>query len=384
MALPDAVRGGYDAPVITPRPPVWEAALRQPGAAAERILLWLALGALGAGCALVLLPFLSALLWAGILVFTTWPLFQWLRLRAHLGRAGAAAAMLVLTAVVIVVPIALVAPASEASANQLRAAVLSSLAAGLPPAPGWVRTLPILGGSLSDIWNRWAVDVSAALAALQPYFGLALEEALRLLLGIAGGVLLFGFALFVAFFFYLHGEPIAARLRGLIGRIGGAGGERMLALTGTTVRGVVYGLIGTALMQGLLMALGLWLAGVPRPTLLAVLAGLLSLLPVGAPLVWIPASLWLLSQGAIGHGVFLALYGTFAVSGADGVIRPWFIARGAALPYLLSVLGVLGGALSFGLLGIFLGPVLLGVGYTLVLDWSAGVADPAPSDAEAP
>jgi len=93
-------------------------------------------------------------------------------------------------------------------------------------------------------------------------------------------------------------------------------------------------------------------------------------LPIGAPVVWIPAALWLLSSGHLGWGVFLAVYGVVAVSGADSVIRPWFIARGAQLPFVLTVLGVLGGAIAFGLLGIFLGPVLLGIGYTLVNEWA--------------
>jgi predicted PurR-regulated permease PerM len=95
-----------------------------------------------------------------------------------------------------------------------------------------------------------------------------------------------------------------------------------------------------------------------------------SVLPIGAPVVWVPSALWLMSSGHLGWGIFLAVYGVVAVSGADSVIRPWFIARGAQLPFLLTVLGVLGGAIAFGLLGIFLGPVLLGIGYTLVNEWS--------------
>jgi predicted PurR-regulated permease PerM len=99
-------------------------------------------------------------------------------------------------------------------------------------------------------------------------------------------------------------------------------------------------------------------------------AGFLSVLPIGAPVVWIPAALWLMGSGHIAWGVFLGVYGVVAVSGADSVIRPWFIARGAHLPFLLTILGVLGGVLAFGLLGIFLGPVLLGVGFTLMNEWA--------------
>ena len=136
------------------------------------------------------------------------------------------------------------------------------------------------------------------------------------------------------------------------------------------MRGVVYGILLTAIVQGMLTAFGLWLSGVPRPVLLGAVAGFLSVLPIGAPVVWIPAALWLMGSGHLGWGIFLAVYGVVAVSGADSVIRPWFIARGAQLPFLLTVLGVLGGAIAFGLLGIFLGPVLLGIGYTLVNEWA--------------
>ncbi len=338
---------------------------------AERILLWLLVGGIGAGALLVLWPFLSALLWAAILVFTTWPVFEWLVARGRLGRAPAALAMVLLTAVAVLLPLALAAPESAADVAHLRLAAEHALASGLPAAPRWLHALPLVGAGLADLWNNWAADFTTALAPLQPYFGLALEALLRLLLGIAGGVLMFGFALFIAFFFYLHGAPIAGRLRALLARIAGPQGERALRLTGHTVRGVVYGLLGTALIQGILVAIGLALAGVPRPMLLGVVAGFLSVLPIGAPIVWIPASLWLLlAAGAPGRGIFLAAYGAIAVSGADSVIRPWFIARGAALPFLLTVLGVLGGVLAFGLLGVFLGPVLLGVGYTLLNEWA--------------
>ena len=206
--------------------------------------------------------------------------------------------------------------------------------------------------------------------ALRPYFGMVLEGGLGLLLGLANGVLLFVLALFIAFFFYLYGEPIAARLRVILERIAGERADRLIAVTGATVRGVVLGILLTAIVQGILTAFGLWLSGVPRPVLLGAVAGFLAVLPIGAPVVWIPGALWLMGTGHLGWGIFLAVYGVVAVSGADSVIRPWFIARGAQLPFLLTVLGVLGGALSFGLLGIFLGPVLLGIGYTLLNEWA--------------
>ncbi len=348
---------------------------------AERILMGLLLGGVAIGCVLVLYPFLSALLWAGILVYTTWPVFDWLRLHLRLRRIWAALLMVLLTAVVLVLPIAVAAPGSADDVTHLRHVIMDGLRAGLPDSPRWVFDIPLVGNTIGDLWNRWAADISVMLEALRPYFGIVVENGLSLLLGIANGVLMFLLALFVAFFFYVYGDPIAGRLRLLLHRIAGVQAERLITVTGATVRGVVYGILGTAVVQGILTAFGLWLSGVPRPVLLGGVAGLLAVLPIGAPLVWIPASIWLVSSGHLGWGIFLAIYGVGAISGSDSLIRPWFISRGAQLPFLLTVLGVLGGALAFGLLGIFLGPVLLGIGYTLVNEWARG-ADPRKAAVE--
>jgi predicted PurR-regulated permease PerM len=305
--------------------------------------------------------------------------FEWLRVHLHLRRMWAAVLMVTLTAVVLVLPIGVAAPGSADDVTHLRHVIMDGLRAGLPDSPAWVFDVPLVGNIIGDLWNRWAADISVMLEALRPYFGIVLEAGLSLLLGIANGVLMFLLALFVAFFFYVYGEPIAARMRLLLHRIAGIQADRLIIVTGATVRGVVYGILGTAVVQGILTAIGLWISGVPRPVLLGSIAGLLAVLPIGAPLVWIPASIWLLGSGHLGWGVFLAIYGGAAISGSDSLIRPWFIARGAQLPFLLTVLGVLGGALAFGLLGIFLGPVLLGIGYTLINEWARGTDPGAPA-----
>jgi predicted PurR-regulated permease PerM len=330
----------------------------------------LLIGGVAVGCVAVLYPFLSALLWAGILVFTTWPVHEWIRARLHLGRGGAALVMIGLTAVVLVLPIALAAPGGSDDVTQLRHAILGTLRGGLPVSPAWLGDVPLVGPTLADLWNHWAADIGALLEALRPFLGIVLEGGLSVVLGIANGVVMFLLALFVAFFFYVYGEPIAARMRLILRRVAGDQADRLAEVTGATVRGVVYGIVGTAVVQGILTAFGLWVSGVPRPLLLGGLAGLVAVLPVGAPIVWIPAALWLLGTGHPAWAIFLAAYGIFAISGADSVIRPWFIARGAHLPFLLTILGVLGGVLAFGVLGIFLGPVLLGVGFTLLNEWA--------------
>ena len=336
---------------------------------AERILMGMLIGGVAIGCVAVLYPFFSALLWGGILVYTTWPVHEWIRTRLHLGRALTASIMVGLTAVTLVLPIAVAAPGGAGDVAALRHTAEEALRRGLPTSPGWLRDLPLIGPSAAGLWNHWAADIGALLEALRPYLGTILENGLSLLLGIANGIAMFLLALFAAFFFYISGEPIAARMVLILQRVAGDRAGRLAEVTGATIRGVVYGILGTAVVQGILTALGLWMSGVPRAVLLGAIAGLLSVLPIGAPVVWIPASIWLLSSGQVAWGIFLAVYGTVAVSGADSVIRPWFIARGARLPFLLTILGVLGGALAFGLLGIFLGPVLLGVGFTLVNEW---------------
>ena len=338
----------------------------------ERLLLGLLLGGIGLGCALVLWPFFSAIFWAAILVFTTWPVCDQLRSRLHLRPSAAAGVMIALTAIVVVLPLALAAPGSAEDVDQLRHALQDAVKDGLPPAPAWVFQIPLLGHPLGALWNTWAADLSAMAESFRPYFGMIAEAGFSLLLGIANGVVGFVLALFIAFFFYTYAEPISLRLHAVLRRIAGPQADRLIVVTGATVRGAVYGILGTAVVQGILTALGLWLAGVPRPILLGALASFVAIFPIGAPLVWIPASLWLLSNRHIASGIFLLIYGVVAVSGADSVIRPWFIARGARLPFLLTLLGVLGGAMAFGLLGIFLGPVLLGVGYTLLIEFSEG------------
>jgi len=339
---------------------------------AKSLLMTLLLGGVAIGCALVLYPFFSSILWAGILTYTTWPMYEWVLHHTKIGHMGAAGMMVAVVAVVVVLPLALAVPGGASDIDQLRKVVQEALQAGLPDAPDWLLQVPVVGASLTDLWNTWAADLSSMVTFFRPYFGIAGEYFLAVLLGLANGVLLFLLALFIAFFFYASGERVAAQLVAILRRIAGERADRLIKVTGATIRGVVYGILGTAVVQGILTAFGLWISGVPRALLLGVVAGGLSVLPIGAPVVWIPSALWLMSTGHLAWGIVLMIYGGVAVSGADSLIRPFFISRGAQLPFLLTMLGVLGGALAFGLLGVFVGPVLLGVGYTLAVEFGRG------------
>jgi predicted PurR-regulated permease PerM len=345
---------------------------------AERLLMGLLLAGIAVGCGFVLYPFFSAMLWAAILVFTTWPVFEWMRDRLHLRRTGAAAVMVLLTAVLTVLPLAVAVPGGTDDVARLRTTIANLMDAGLPSSPHWLFAIPLVGPTAAEYWNSWAADLGVMADFFRPYFGLIAENGLGLLLGVAGGVLQFVLALFIGFFFWLYGDHLAVHLSAVLRRVAGDHAERLITVTGQVVRGTVYGILGTAIVQGILTAFGLWLTGVPRPVLLGAIAGFLSVLPIGAPLIWIPSALWLLTSGHTGWGIFLGVYGVLAISGSDNVIRPYFISRGAQLPFLLTLLGVLGGALAFGLLGIFLGPVLLGVGFTLFVEFARVEEAPRP------
>src|SRR5574342_727484 len=184
-------------------------------------------------------------------------------------------------------------------------------------------------------------------------------------------------SLFIAFFFYRDGIDGANRLQAAARRLWGERALHLLDLVGATIKSVVYGTMGTAIAQSILTGLGIWLAGVPGALLFGFLTFLMALPPIGAPLVWFPAAIWLLYTGATGWAVFLVLWGIFVVGGADNFIRPYFISRGSDLPFVLVFLGVMGGAFAFGFLGIFLGPTLLATGYDIVRDWARVESAPA-------
>lgn len=339
----------------------------------DRVLLGAMLTGLGVGCALVLRPFASALAWAVILVLCAWPIFAGLRRRV--GPTLAATLMTVLFALAAALPVAIVATGGALDAASLNTQVQAWLAAGLPHAPLWLYRLPLVGTRLGDLWNSWVADLSAMFAFFKPYLGAAAAEGLSLLLGIAHAVVAIVFSLFIGFFLFLNGDVLHVRLRNIASRLGGEPGERMLNSVARTVRGTVYALLGMAAIEGCLTFIGLRIAEIGQAPLLALLAGLFSVLPIGAPLVWIPAALWLLAGGDTDRAIFLIIYGVLVISGADHLVRPWLIARGSRLPFLLTVLGVLGGAVAFGLVGLFLGPALLGAGYALAEAYSQNVPD---------
>jgi predicted PurR-regulated permease PerM len=193
----------------------------------------------------------------------------------------------------------------------------------------------------------------------------------RFLLILTHGLVGLVVALFIAFFFYVSGAQIVTRSRLLLVRIMNEGRvEHLLGLVAGTVRGVVFGILGTAAMQGVLYAAGFEIARAPQPLLLASLAGLMSIIPAGAVVIYVPLCLVMMAENHVLIALLLAAYCFVVVGGADSIVRPWLIARGASLPYALTLIGVLGGAIAFGALGIFLGPVLLAIGLAVAEEFA--------------
>ena len=191
-------------------------------------------------------------------------------------------------------------------------------------------------------------------------------------IAVTHGLGLLALSIVLAFFFYTGGEGAAAWLNAGMRRVAGERADYLLALAGNTVRGVVYGILGTALVQGVLAGFGCWIAGVPAPALLGLATFFLSVIPGGPVIVWLPAAIWLYHGGATGWAIFLVIWGVVAVGMSDNVIKPILIGKSSDMPLILVMLGILGGAFAFGFLGVFIGPTLLAVAYTVLHDWTIG------------
>ncbi len=322
------------------------------------------------GCLAVLWPFLSAILWALILSFATWPVYAWLE-RMLKGRRGFAALLTtLLLALIVLMPLVIAGSSLTDEFGQALAWVRTAMSDGPPDPPQWVANLPIAGGYLYRYWAGLAHNSGQLLSELGKYLLPASEWLLSGLKSLGQGTLQLALSLFIAYFFYRDGSDGAKRLSAMAVRLWGDRALRLIGVAAATMRGVVYGIIGTGIVQAILTGFGLWMAGVPGAFLLGFATFFLSLIPIGPPLVWAPAALWLFYTGATGWGIFLLVWGALAVGSADNIIKPYFISRGSDLPFILTFLGALGGVISFGFLGLFLGPTLLAVGYNIIRDWT--------------
>ena len=335
-----------------------------------RVFAVLALAILGALLWQVLKPFATTLAWALLFAFLLHPvqgrLTHWLR-----GR-GAVAALL-LTFAMLLILLGPLAAIGVALARQA-AALLDRLQASYGPLrdmgqDGSLQDIPVLGSALSWIehntmltseqMREWLVNGSRALL---DHLGAAGGS---LFVGALGTVVGFLMMLFLLFFLLRDGARMTARLFALL-PMPDARKQALMSQLGAVTRAVVFGTLLTGLLQGALLGVGFAIVRLPSPVVFAVIAALLSLLPIGGTaLVWIPAVLYLLAQGRYGAAIFLALWGAVLVGLMDNLLKPFLISGRAEVPTLAVFLGVIGGLSAFGPIGMFLGPVLLAM--TIVL-----------------
>lgn len=323
------------------------------------------------GCILVLLPFIPAILFAVVVCVATWPLYVRLR-RVLRGRSTLAALLMVLLLMVLViVPSALLAYSLTDNVTTLVAAAQSLLNQGPIQSPTWLKALPLVGERLDGYWRALATGGAEAAALSDSLLGSAKDFLIVIGKAIGQSLLQMSFAVFIGFFFFRDGDAIVRVLRIGLDKLAGSVGTELLKTIHDTVAGVVHGLFGMALAQSAVAMLGFLIAGVPGAFVLGITIFFLSMVPVGPPLIWGGAALWLFNQGSVGWAIFMALWGLLVISSIDNVVKPYLISLDSGLPLLLIVLGVFGGVLAFGFIGIFIGPPLLAVGLILVRLWIA-------------
>ena len=336
-----------------------------------------AISLLTIGCLYVLRPFLAAILFAGAVVISSWPLYMRM-LAAMRGRRTLAALTMTLSLTfVVIMPLALVAYNLADDVGRFYEQLRIAVETGNAEPPLWLRRIPMVGESI----YAYAMELMHSREQMLELARNMLEPARKYLL--SGGIVLgtgvaqMSLAAFVSFFLYRDGLQLVSSVAVAMQKIIGEGAAKVAEIVSQTVRGVMYGLLGTALAQALVAALGFAIAGVPGVPLLGVATFIMSLVPIGPPLIWGGAALWLFDQGSTGWGVFMIIWGLVLISGVDNVVKPLLISRGSDLPFLLVLLGVLGGVLAFGFVGLFIGPTLLAVGYSLMRDWT-GVKPAVP------
>ena len=326
------------------------------------------------GAYVVVEPFLVPILWAAILAYATWPLYR--RLGGHLPGRPVVASLVMTTGLIVLLfgPVILISLTLTSEMAAVTQTLREFSARDHSDLLRLLVQIPLIGAATAERLQNLIHDPEALRQAL---LGLA-QQSSGLLREIAGNaarnLVKFGIALITVFFLYLHGDGIVAQARRATDHLGGTRLWGYMAPVTQAVNAVLYGLILTALAQGLLAGLAYAVVGLPMPALLGAATALLALVPFGAPLIWAPAGGFLVLQGEWVAGMGVLLWGLRVVSWIDNLIRPMVISAGTRIPFLLVFFGVIGGAMAFGLIGLFLGPIILSVLLTVWREWTETAA----------
>jgi predicted PurR-regulated permease PerM len=332
----------------------------------ERIVVALLFVGLLVGVALVLRPFVTAFLFGGIIFIATSPIRGWL---LHRGLPNGMVAI-ILTAVavaLIIVPLVVLTPRLAAQLTEV-ARHLQDYLGDTPKPPNWLTRTPFIGPRIEQLWDSLARGRIQDF--LTPYSATLRKFLIDLGSALAEGVLQTILSLAIAAMLWLRGDALKRLLEEIGERLAGSFGHELLHAAAASVKGVAYGIVGTALIQAALLTAGLLAAGIPAAGVLGFLALLIALSQIGILLavIWGGAAWWLFSNSNDGWAIFMIVWGLF-VSSIDNVIRPLLVGLGATMPITLVFLGVLGGFITFGFLGMFIGPSLLAVSLALLKAW---------------
>lgn len=339
------------------------------------VLLWLILGGLFVLSYMTLQWFIVPVVWALILAYVTWPMYARLR-RAFRGAAMTSAlVMTLLLTAAFVLPLLWLIALIQSEFIVAYQAVSVYLNEGSHRLPRFILDIPWVGERLQQMIDQVIVDPTVlrteALRLAQNWFG----EVANLVGGVGRNAAKMGLAVLTVLFVYRDGDSILSQVRRVLLRFVGDRAHGYLDAIGATTKAVLYGLVLTALAQGTLAGLGYWAAGLNAPVLLGAFTALIAMIPFGTPFVWGSLGVWLLMQGQTLEGIGLLLWGALVVSWVDNLIRPLVISSASQIPFLLVMFGVLGGLAAFGLVGMFVGPVIVAV---LLAVWREWLEEQAP------
>ena len=317
----------------------------------------------------ILLPFLVSILWGAIIVVATWPLLE--RLQARIANKRGLAVLLMSMALLLIVllPVLFAVMTIAKNAQNITAQVRSFDFVALSSPPEWLSHIPFAGERIASKWRAFvALSADERYSMLAPYA----QRALQWFVARAGStgttIVHFLLAMIIAMILYARGEKFLEGLLNFARRLGGGQGEEVTLLAGKAIRGIVLGIVVTALTQAAVGSIGLFVTGVPAAGLLTAVMLILCLAQIGPLLVLIPSVIWFYWSQQPASGTVLLIFSVFAGT-IDNFLRPYLIKKGADLPLLLVIAGVIGGLISFGIIGLFIGPVILAIAFTLFTQW---------------
>ncbi len=317
-------------------------------------------------------PFIPSIVWALILCYVTWPLYMRLRTAVGGRHNVAAVIMTALLAMALVLPLAWLVLLLEGELVSLYQALAQKLSTGRIVLPEYLRTLPVLGDELQRTIERLGASPDALKMEARAFVGGWRDEISGVIGGVGKNLAKLGFALLTAFFVYRDGEALLAQVSAGMRLLVGERERDYIEAAGATTRAVVYGIVLTAIAQGVLAGIGYWIFGAPGPLFLAAVTALVAMIPFGTPFAWGGVALWMVINGDFWGGLGLVLWGTFLVSWVDNIIRPLVISSATRIPFILVMFGVLGGLAAFGAVGLFIGPVVLAVMLAVWREWLEG------------